>query len=393
MKLPCEIVQDLLPLFEEKLCSPASQDAIEEHLKECAECRSLVENMKKLSEPEPVIEVNAEEDAVAKSFRKVHRRWKESLLAMLFVFPMLLLTINQILGRGICFTNVDDILSVYKFVYALEQEDFEKAAACKEFKTLYYHIQNLEVSWPDVNGSGYRTVVMSDRDWLVTDDFFEEHLKWDDDEVNFWGSIIHNHVKQVMIPEDVWEKMIALEPDTVEVTEAGEMILGGTIYVCLDTRWGRYIVEKNSPLTACTTAADFCNALEFIPSEIFKEAKPELEEQAWEQYYYQKNTYEEAKKMTLEEFTTYMQEKYAAELAECAAQGFAFEGTGFKGAYYDEEWHISYGMKVTYEGNSVPADIACEVTDGKINIFSIGWPQEFPKSDVVSEALFSHYVD
>ena len=83
MKLTCEIVQDLLPLYEENLCSEASRAAVEEHLKECPMCRALVENMNKLSEQEPVIEVSAEEDAVAKSFRKVHRRWKESLLIML----------------------------------------------------------------------------------------------------------------------------------------------------------------------------------------------------------------------------------------------------------------------------------------------------------------------
>ena len=91
--------------------------------------------------------------------------------------------------------------------------------------------------------------------------------------------------------------------------------------------------------------------------------------------------------------TSDMQEKYAAKLKACAEQGFTFERAGFKGSYYDEEWHISYGMKVTHEGNSVPTDIACEVTDGKINIFSIGWPQEFPESDIVGEALFAHYVD
>lgn len=393
MKLPCEIVQDLLPLYEENLCSEASRAAVEEHLKECPVCRALVENMNKLSEQEPVIEVSAEEDAVAKSFRKVHRRWKESLLIMLLIIPLLLLTINQIIGRGICFTNVDEIWAVRKYVKALEQGDFEKAAACKDFENIYREIQDLKIYWPDINGSGYRTVVLSDRDWTVTDAFFKEYLKWEDDNVAFWGNMIHNHVKQVMIPEDVWTEITSMEPDLLQTTEEGELIFGSTIYVSLDTRWGRYIVEKNSSLTACTTAEDFCNALECIPSEIFKEAKPELEEQAWEQYYYKKNTYDEARKMTLEEFTAYMQEKYAAKLKACVEQGFTFEHAGFKSAYYDEEWHISYGMLVIYEGKEVPADIACEVKDGKINIFSIGWPQEFAERDIVGDALFAHYAN
>ena len=44
---------------------------------------------------------------------------------MLLIIPLLLLTINQIIGRGICFTNVDEILAVRKYVKALEQGDFD----------------------------------------------------------------------------------------------------------------------------------------------------------------------------------------------------------------------------------------------------------------------------
>ena len=237
MKLTCEIVQDLLPLYEENLCSEASRAAVEEHLKECSACRALVENIENLSEPEITVEVNMEEEAVVKSFRKVHRRWKESLLIMLLIIPLLLLTINQIVGRGICFTNVDEILAVRKYVKALEQGDFEKAAACKDFENMYHEIQDLKLYWPDVNGSGYRTEVISDRDWVVTDTFFEDYLKWADDEVAFWGNMIHNHVEQVMIPEDVWMEITSMEPDLLQATEEGELIFGSTIYVSLDTLW------------------------------------------------------------------------------------------------------------------------------------------------------------
>ena len=33
MKLPCDIVQDLLPLYEDDLCSQATREAVEEHLR------------------------------------------------------------------------------------------------------------------------------------------------------------------------------------------------------------------------------------------------------------------------------------------------------------------------------------------------------------------------
>ncbi len=46
-KLPCEIVQDILPLYVDGLTSEASNHDIEEHLSECASCAALLETMKK----------------------------------------------------------------------------------------------------------------------------------------------------------------------------------------------------------------------------------------------------------------------------------------------------------------------------------------------------------
>ena len=35
MKLSCEIVQDLLPLFADEVCSEQSRQAVTDHLREC----------------------------------------------------------------------------------------------------------------------------------------------------------------------------------------------------------------------------------------------------------------------------------------------------------------------------------------------------------------------
>jgi len=41
----CSMIRDLLPLYEEKLCSKETIEFVEEHLKECAECRGLFDEM------------------------------------------------------------------------------------------------------------------------------------------------------------------------------------------------------------------------------------------------------------------------------------------------------------------------------------------------------------
>lgn len=45
-KKECDIIKDLLPSYVDGICSEASREWIEEHLKECEECRALAEVMK-----------------------------------------------------------------------------------------------------------------------------------------------------------------------------------------------------------------------------------------------------------------------------------------------------------------------------------------------------------
>lgn len=45
MKYQCEVIQDLLPLYHDKVCSPASGQMVEEHMKECGICREIAEKL------------------------------------------------------------------------------------------------------------------------------------------------------------------------------------------------------------------------------------------------------------------------------------------------------------------------------------------------------------
>lgn len=40
MKIPCNVIRDLLPLYHDDVCSEESKDMVEEHLSECNDCRS-----------------------------------------------------------------------------------------------------------------------------------------------------------------------------------------------------------------------------------------------------------------------------------------------------------------------------------------------------------------
>lgn len=45
MKLPCRLIEDVLPLYHDGVCSKETREFVEEHVKECFECRMLLKKM------------------------------------------------------------------------------------------------------------------------------------------------------------------------------------------------------------------------------------------------------------------------------------------------------------------------------------------------------------
>lgn len=70
MKIDCDIVRDLLPLYTEQLVSEKSRMAIEEHLEECEQCRKACQEMRT---PPPQVRYDREP---AESFRKYIKKEK-----------------------------------------------------------------------------------------------------------------------------------------------------------------------------------------------------------------------------------------------------------------------------------------------------------------------------
>lgn len=45
MKISCEVINDLLPLYHDEVCSEESKRIVEEHLKECENCREIAKKI------------------------------------------------------------------------------------------------------------------------------------------------------------------------------------------------------------------------------------------------------------------------------------------------------------------------------------------------------------
>ena len=73
LKIECDIVKDLLPLYVEEISSEASNRVIEEHLAECEQCKTIYQEMKS---PELHIRYDREP---AESFSKYVKKGKRKL--------------------------------------------------------------------------------------------------------------------------------------------------------------------------------------------------------------------------------------------------------------------------------------------------------------------------
>ena len=85
MKYPCSLIQDLLPLYHDGVCSEESNKIIEAHLSECSSCKdyynSLCEADEIFAAPQ-----NAElEMKKAASFRSIKEKYAKSKYLLLYL--------------------------------------------------------------------------------------------------------------------------------------------------------------------------------------------------------------------------------------------------------------------------------------------------------------------
>lgn len=384
MKLPCEIVQDLLPLYEDGLCSPASREAVEAHLKECPGCRGQNARMQEFTIPESPPDPG--DKALVRSFRKIRRRWALSLVAILLILPMALMTVNQVRGTGLCFSNIDEAFLLWRYAQALENEDFDKAADCMDYERLYRELLEVAAMSPEDHQKQFIPVTIGDRKWMATEDFYERYLRYEGDPDQFWSGMIYNHTG-VMIPEDVWNSVLgdSMLPDEMWIAEE---------YVPLDTPWGTYMVEAYSSVLKYESAQDLCACLDFVPAEIYEEALPAMAEEAQQQYNYIQENYGSVADMTLEEFIGYVHNNYVEELKICAEKGYSLDSRGFSDAYFIRDsnaWVIVWEMEAAYGGKNYTFTMDATVRDGGITTGAFSTRSDSSVLDAVYSALILSY--
>lgn len=138
MKIDCKIIEDLVPLYLDEVCSEESRKAVDTHIEKCENCRKLVKGNAEveISYIEP--EESVKEKAVRKGFRKIKLKFYLAILVtVMFVSGLFLLEkwcrkqieqdANSRFSDVLQKEDIPRIKMAIQFVDCMDKGDFEGA--------------------------------------------------------------------------------------------------------------------------------------------------------------------------------------------------------------------------------------------------------------------------
>jgi len=380
MKLSCQIIRDLLPLYDESLCSDESRRAVKEHLAGCSDCCRLSKQVAALDLP--ASKCSREDAAVAKCLKKIRRRWALSLIALVLVIPVFGLLFNWFRGEGVCFGNLDEIAAVHAFAAALEDGRFADAAMAIDHGSRHAQIRSTVENLPDgYDFSQFEELRLDGKIWMVQTAYRERYKMDRLPAADIWTMLVLQRDGGVFVPEDVWLDLAAAQPEVFQKTGDGTWLVdNGAVWHPQETPWGTYCIRENAVLNADCTAAELCCGLVLVPLAIYEEAVPQLEAMAQESRKEILDRYGEAAAMSREAFRQAASAHHAQKLLQLKHAGYDLRSTGWDACFRNDDgsWLVQWGMEITLDGTWYPMQLFCRVRPGGITLSSIGWPVETP---------------
>lgn len=224
MKLPCELIRDLLPLYHDGVCSDVSRQTVEAHLQECESCRKLLRELDtELQAGKPEVDAAKPLEALGKAWKKnTQKALLKGVGATVLVFAVLfgcLLALTQWKWMTIT-TNYMEVAEIYqladgRILYRLE---VPSGVWSREFEFVHCG-----------DGSEYlipkRSVIeLGEQEGWGS--FLDSYLMMDVAETNAWhqaqgdGIVITKYY--IGSPEEsdpllIWEEGMELEPAPAEL--------------------------------------------------------------------------------------------------------------------------------------------------------------------------------
>jgi hypothetical protein len=198
----CEVIQDLLPLYIDNVCSEESRRMVSEHLESCDECKSLYDNMiesVKQDLEEPKLDSQ-------QAFSAINRKWKMKKISIISI-SVVLTALVVFIGYMI----VQNVSSVHDYF----------------FPVTYAHLRELP-------NDEWQRVSFKDTDVLVFDStFYDKEVTLDGNGDGAISIRILDRIGNIVVGETVVEpgtslKLDALQSNTeyvVEVKTTADFVL------------------------------------------------------------------------------------------------------------------------------------------------------------------------
>ena len=155
MKTPCNVIQDLLPQYHDGVCSDETRELVEEHLRECENCRSILAEIEKDISPvrkeletAPEQELSAlkkawDKNAKASFRRGIFRGWIALILVRAVILAILFVPIPH--QYDVTFTDV--------YTFAGDAADVSIHVNCWSLTSLMGNQVKASVIVTDASGS------------------------------------------------------------------------------------------------------------------------------------------------------------------------------------------------------------------------------------------------
>ncbi len=88
MKLPCKVIEDMLPMYYDKVCSEESAALVEEHLKDCDQCSRMLSDLRSdMDIPEKKVDDIKPLKRIQKSYKKMRLGWLIAIVCVVVLVP------------------------------------------------------------------------------------------------------------------------------------------------------------------------------------------------------------------------------------------------------------------------------------------------------------------
>lgn len=127
MSKNCEMIKDLLPLYTDDVCSEESRKAVEEHIKECPECKAELEKLRKN------VTVSPQKDTDVLKRIKRRLRTENIIVGIISALTLLCAMMGVIVYMANTMTNMDyDDKKLENCISVVEEENGDVRLICNK---------------------------------------------------------------------------------------------------------------------------------------------------------------------------------------------------------------------------------------------------------------------